>query len=63
MNSSTSIENMEVSQINYSLEKVIQAMAQLPDDGIVDFGRVAEDLESGKKLGAIAGYLYQEEEN
>lgn len=63
INSSTMIENIEVNEINYSMEKLIQAMAELPDEGIIDFGKVSGDLEDNSKLGNISTYLYQEDED
>lgn len=61
MEKGTIIEKLEVDDINYSFEKLIQAMAQIPDDGIVDFGRISEDLQGNKKLENIGSYLYNEE--
>lgn len=62
MNKSTMIENLEVSEVNYSFEKLVQAMAEIPDDGIVDFGKVSKGLEEGNKLSDISQYLYKEED-
>ncbi len=57
MEKSSFIENLEVESIKYSLEKLIQAMAQIPDEGIVDFEKVSEELNGNKNIGT---YLYEE---
>lgn len=44
------------------LEKLIQAMAQVPDEGIVDFGKISEELVGNKKVENIGTYLYKEVE-
>jgi len=62
MKKSTLIENLEVESVNYSLEKLIQAMAQVPDEGIVDFGKISEELAGNKKIENIGTYLYKEVE-
>lgn len=60
MEKSSFIENLEVESIKYRLEKLIQAMAQIPDEGIVDFEKVSEELNGNKNIENIGTYLYEE---